>query len=784
MMALLRKSDMENAGPNAMAVANRLFFSVPVERSVEDLVLWIREGLPPDILPEVFYKELKGHFGFRLAKRMQDVLAPYTLHANLLKAHHLQYVDTLLGAVSGLPRGVVVVQAPMGFGKTQHVGAHLVREAKAQGVSVMAMCHRISLTAELSKRLELANYAKMQGEDVEEVGGLAVCLPSTTRADIVEMMPKPDVVFIDEVRQVLAFLASPEFCRTADATAEGVYQRLRQLIAGARTVIVADAHVDDRTLKFLEECRPGECFQIIIAEAQTVNRTVDWRYGSSRSVRESIIAGIMVELAAGGKVWLACESKKFAQAMERYFTDQCYRAIAITAETKTREAQAAFLEDADKTSLDYDIVIASPVISSGLSIEHRGSPHFTLVAFLGSGNAITPGDAVQQLARVRYVDRFLVGIMRNNLPHRVLKEQLIAGRSEGLAVQGDQIGPTPYDNLVAGLQADQANGRANFAAGLYWLLEREGWSVRRGSLNDQNSDIKSAIDAERQARVDSLLAAPSHSVTSTVERLRALRKTHSEMTRERQAKIADLEIQLEAARIRETLGVRTLLPEDVELWDEGRLLGKLERFIDFFSLEVLQPSFGSEQFSEQSLRSARRKQYRELFAGYDISEENWLTPQTASHILDCLMINPALYAACKIVGSKYATGYLHKSGRIVPLKRPTHPVKEVKAILERAGLGAIGKQSRVSQKGPFLVNNKGANCDKSRVWRYTTRGLALMRDLARVWRETQAVRSGSTREMPISCRQLKRSLVAVSLWLRSAVERMEIENDCQFKTNK
>ncbi|MFX0546877.1 plasmid replication protein, CyRepA1 family [Roseovarius sp. S1116L3] len=771
MTALLSKSELNNAGPNAMAVANRLFFSVPAQRSIDDLVTWVKDRLPPDILPDGFYQALESRLRFRHTKRKESVLRPYTLGANFFKLHRVHYVDSLVGAVAGLPTGVVVVRAPLGFGKTQHVGASLVCAAKKRGLSVMAMCHRVSLTAELANRFDLANYSQMRNEDIASCGGIAVCLPSTTRADIVEMMPKPDVVFIDEVRQVLSSLANPEYCRTKDANAAGVYERLKQLITDARTVIVADAHVDSRTLQFLQECRPGERFQIIIAERQQVNRSVEFRYGSSQGVRTSVIGDIAIELTGGGRVWLACESKKFAHAMERYFTDLGYRAIAITAETKNRDAQAAFLLDAEQSSLSYDIVIASPVISSGLSIEHRGAPHFTLVAFLGSGNAITPGDAVQQLARVRYVDRFLVGVMHNNLSRGVIAEQVIKGRSEALTLQGDRIDLTPYDRLVAELQADQANSRADFAAGLYWLLEREGWSVRRGSSGDHEVDIGAALDVERKAREDRLIAAPSLPSVVIIEKLRSLRQTQSPTTRETQAEIDDLEVQLEAARIREALGVQKLLPEDIELWDEGQLVPKVERFADFWGIGDLQPNLGVQSFAELSLRTARRKLYSELLAGYNIAKPDWLTPPAADAILDRVMINPGLYAACGIVGMKYTTGFLDKSGEVVPLKRPAYAVREVKMILERAGLGALGRQARVSQMGPLLVNTKGANCDRSRVWLYTTQGLVLMRDLARVWHETQIARLDPTREMPVSLRQLKRSLKAVLQWLSVAVER-------------
>jgi hypothetical protein len=784
MIELLSKSDLDNAGPNAMAAANRLFSTVPAQQSIEDVVTFIRNGLPPEILPDWFYQALEARLRFRLSKKKEKTLRPYTLGTSLLKPHNVRHVDALMGAVTGLPRGVVLVRAPMGFGKTQHVGAPLVRAAKEQGLSVMAICHRVTLTAELAKRLDLVNYSQMQGDGIASSGGLAVCLPSTTRADIAEMMPKPDVVFIDEVRQVLAFLESSEHCRTADATAAGVYERLRQLITDARTVIVADAHLDSRTLRFLDECRPGERFQIIVVEPQQVNRTVEFRSGSSKRVKNSIIGDITIELTGGGKVWLACESSKLAVALGRYFSDQGYSTISITAETKNRDEQKAFLLDADRSSLSYDIVIASPVISSGLSIEHKGTPHFTLVAFLGSGNAITPGDAVQQLARVRYVDRFLVGVIHNNLPHGIVAEQMINGRSEALAIQGDRIDPTPFDRLVAELQADQANGRANFGAGLYWLLELEGWTVRRGSSGDHETDIGAALEAERQAREDRLIAAPSLPVVEIFEKLRSLRQTQSTFSSERQFEIDGLEFQLEAARIREALGVQRLLPEDIELWDEGRLLPQVERFVDFSGLGRLKPDYGIQSFSELPIRATRRKLYTELFAGYDIAKLDWLTPQAANAILDRVMIKPALYAACGIVSMKYASGFIDKSGEVVPLKRPAYAVREVREILDRIGLDARGKQSRVSQMGPLLVNTKGAKCDKSRVRTYTTNGLALMRDLAGVFDKTQNARLNSTEDMPISLRQLKRSLEEVSQWLKDAIKKIQLRSLCDVEADK
>jgi putative DNA primase/helicase len=78
-----------------------------------------------------------------------------------------------------------------------------------------------------------------------------------------EAMPKPRFVFIDEIAQVLQFLAAQGNCRMRNASAAGVFPWLVQIVRDAEVVLVADAGLDARSIAFLEHCRPGERFQVI-----------------------------------------------------------------------------------------------------------------------------------------------------------------------------------------------------------------------------------------------------------------------------------------------------------------------------------------------------------------------------------------------------------------------------------------------------------------------------------------------------------------------------------------
>jgi hypothetical protein len=59
-----------------------------------------------------------------------------------------------------------------------------------------------------------------------------------------------------------------------------------------------------------------------------------------------------------------------------------------------------------------------------------------------------------------------------------------------------------------------------------------------------------------------------------------------------------------------------------------------------------------------------------------------------------------------------------------------------------------------------------------------------MRDLARVRREALITRADLTEDMPISVRQLRRSLTIVSLWLQDAIKKIQPRILCDVEADK
>jgi hypothetical protein len=234
------------------------------------------------------------------------------------------------------------------------------------------------------------------------------------------------------------------------------------------------------------------------------------------------------------------------------------------------------------------------------------------------------------------------------------------------------------------------------------------------------------------------------------------------------AEIAEYELRLEAARIRQCLGITEILLEDYKLWDEGNLLSKIARFHSLVRADAPNADHLRHQdFWQADLALACWRLYGELFEGFDIRAEGWLTPEVSEQIVDRLMQRPAVFAAVGIAGPKF-----YSTGRDASPKRPKSATKVVGEILARAGLRLRGEQKRVSQMGPVLVNPKGAKCDRSRMRVYSAVGFAELADMVRL-RDVSARYSGT---FEISIVQLRRSVSKLLSDLRFILEQM-VERD-------
>jgi hypothetical protein len=255
--------------------------------------------------------------------------------------------------------GVIILKAPHGIGKTKDVGTLFADDAKADGERFVATCHRISLVDELGRRLDLDSY-----HDRVTERGLAVCVNSIVTAELKDYCATAENVFIDEFSQVLNHIVG-------DAVEDNkrLYGQFKTMVSNAKRLIISDADLSDRDIAWLEYCRPDDVFRIY--EMKPDNSALHCTFQQGRKAADVAMGAIISDLDEGKKLIVATDSKKKAAKLEELIARERpdVRCLSVHRDNAGCKRQKAFTDDPNGQCVEYDIVIHSPTISSGISIE-------------------------------------------------------------------------------------------------------------------------------------------------------------------------------------------------------------------------------------------------------------------------------------------------------------------------------------------------------------------------------------------------------------------------------
>lgn len=588
--------------------------------------------------------------------------------------HNHIVVDTLEGIQ--LSDGVTLINAPTASGKTKNVIKPFAESSKDNGRNFLAIAPLISLIDELSHKLGTDHYSKIDRAGVFSSNAMAVCLPSIKSNDLRHFINRASHIAIDEISQNIRFTASPHCC-LKNSDSESTYLELRKLINESTMVVAADASIDDMTLKFFEQARPGERFNIYEMKPKNTGRNC-FVYADI----SDLISKIFTEILSGGRVWIAVESADRAEVLRRVFTPHC-KTLMINSKNKDRAEQRAFLSDASSESLKYDLVIASPTISSGVSVEHA-LPHFTMIAGIASGHRIAPTDFMQMLARVRYVPDYHVCLMPNNITDdRVSVNSFLDAYRRAAALEGGKINENDYTAFKAQTELDSVKYRADFANGFVWLMEHFRFNVQRiaASGDDTHGEMMKSISKEmKEQRVLNLMAAEPINADDA-ERLEMGAETEADVYR------------LEAFKIRRALGYpldHILTPTDIEMSEKTRDMDRLSRYLG-------KASNYDDSDRNLALRTFDKAQviaYKMLFDGEQVNEVLY-TQDNAQLIIQRAIDNRFLFSALGIIPRKYAKWEENKkTGALKPFDMPKDSIKALNQIIQYLGVSLKSKSVR------------------------------------------------------------------------------------------
>jgi hypothetical protein len=418
-------------------------------------------------------------------------------------------------------QGVIGIVSAKGTGKTKAIGKLV------EGVEkVLSAGHRIALQRNLSARLGL-NYIGdigRSGRGFVSGGAYALRLGSCVDSLIsiaIEAFAGCDLV-VDEVTQVLRHLITSSTC-AKDGKRPVLLARFKAVVQAARRVIIADADLDDASLHYIQELR-GDGGTPFLLRNDFKSDGYDCRFISCPD-KSAITSELLADVGAlpSGKTLLvavADKGKHLADLIQRQYTDT--KILLINSDTSSKLAQKETIENLDAVLMrhEYDVIIASPSMGTGVSAEAHGI--ISKVYGIFGGTSIIDKDMSQALSRVREPVPRVVWVdergsnfsaagtstnpleLKNNLRESTaatialtrssLREDCI-GAVDGYDWQSD-----PNLNLWAKIEADRNRSMWQLRDSLLILLRSEGNRIEVVTA-EKNNSIREMLSVIREQRI-------------------------------------------------------------------------------------------------------------------------------------------------------------------------------------------------------------------------------------------------------------------------------------------
>jgi hypothetical protein len=433
--------------------------------------------------------------------------------------------------------GIVGVFSAKATGKTK-LTARLVHGHD----EVLSLTHRIALCRNICERLGLNYRGDLdKTPDGRFITGSAYTLRVGACVDsLLAINPQHfagcDLV-IDEAVQVAGHLLKSSTC-AQDGKRPALLARFRELVQVARRVILADADLDNATLHYFKELR-GDDAPVFLIRNDYQGQPYPVRLVNSSSF-ETVVADLLNDLhqlEPGKTLFVATDNKRVTKEIARLVANsfQGKRVLVINAETSGGDAEREFIQTPDKVLQrgDYDLIIASPSLATGVSIESQRIIKRVYGIFTGVSS--TDADIAQSLVRVREpVERVVwvanrgrnyskVGRSTNPL---TLKTALMQQTSVTISLvrsslkadtiasmQGVDWQADPHLNLYCKLAAEQNFSMLHLRDAVMVRLKHEGHQVTIEDrafdpvarfLYRQAANEQKRLDAEEIAKADIL----------------------------------------------------------------------------------------------------------------------------------------------------------------------------------------------------------------------------------------------------------------------------------------
>ncbi len=376
----------------------------------------------------------------------------------------------------------------MATGKTEQIGV-INRLALSRGKVTTYGCHRTSLVASAAPRIGATGYK--DNANMEFVNALALCANSFINPRYVAHVTQfSNVLFLDEIRQTVEHVAIGSI---KSSERKLVHDALIAAINNADLVLGSDADLNQLTVDWIKHHFPQKRFVGLTNKFTPPTAIIEYGYyepAFNRAVATALNAAERKE-----PTLIQCDSINAANAAFQAVNRPHLRVLLVHSKNKADPAQAKFLANPDIEIRNYDVVIHSPVIGSGVSItcDHI-KHHFAL--FRG---VLPENEVLQMVGRNRASKLIVVGFNAKHLKNRVTSAKtLLDGETTArMRVVDGEVHIDALDKLRMKVTA-RTNESLNDVANQALLLMRlKGYQLRRF---DDDQSIDSIVEARQAAK--------------------------------------------------------------------------------------------------------------------------------------------------------------------------------------------------------------------------------------------------------------------------------------------
>jgi hypothetical protein len=303
----------------------------------------------------------------------------------------------------------IFVRAQQGTGKTYATMQYVSDECKKNNdLRVIFNSFRVSLSQKYQSDFDKDYKHVGMTHYLEKRDGKSIKLDNSEKRLVLQMdsysrldwNQPPDVFVIDEVSQVRGHMVSKTYLKQPVSNLN--IAKFKWCVKYAKQVICLDAALSKKDIDWIRYMRGGDH---VVYENTYVQ---DNKNVSIIKDKHHLLIQAKEQLKHG-KVYIACNcSKKSIDAYAEFL--DCKNTILINSHTIDNDEVKRVLDDISLLE-NYDLVMVSPSIQSGVSYDKKGI--FTVYGIFDNWTTLS-NNTVQMIRRIRYPKSIYVSIDQSN----------------------------------------------------------------------------------------------------------------------------------------------------------------------------------------------------------------------------------------------------------------------------------------------------------------------------------------------------------------------------------